>query len=116
MRRGFLEGWDLLSGRSENCAQKNLVLIFNNNDTKLSQTKKNNRGYPSEYPIGYFKSPIGDISYNLGPGIGSLTLLYLTQKSPIPNWVYYLQLGTICPNGLFSVSCIIKQYQTGVTP
>ena len=30
---------------------------------------------------GYF--PLG-----LGLGISSLTLLYLTQKSPIPNWVY----------------------------
>ena len=43
-------------------------------------------------PIGYFKSPIGDILYNLGLEFGSLTLLYLTQKCPIPNMVYYPQV------------------------
>ena len=34
-------------------------------------------------PIGYFKWPIGDNSSNRGLGICSLTLLYLTQKSPM---------------------------------
>ena len=44
-------------------------------------------------PIMYFKSPIGDILTKWGLGICSLTLFYLTQKSPILNWVYYCQLG-----------------------
>ena len=43
-------------------------------------------------PIGYFKSPIGDILSNWGLVICSLTLHYQTHISPIPNWIHYPQL------------------------
>ena len=43
--------------------------------------------------IGNFKIPIGDVLCNLGLEICSRTLLYLSQKCPISNWVYYPQLG-----------------------
>ena len=43
-------------------------------------------------PIGYHKSPIGDILYNWIFVICFRTLLYLIQIVPIPNWVYYPQL------------------------
>ena len=44
-------------------------------------------------PVGYFKSPIGDILFNWGYVIYSLTLRYQTHISPIPNLIYYPQLG-----------------------
>ena len=43
--------------------------------------------------IWYFKSPIGDILSNWGLLICFLTLFYQTHIYPIPNWIYYLQLG-----------------------
>ena len=72
-----------------------------------------NRGLTEEntqlriiFPIGYFKFPMGYILSKWGLGIYSLTLLYMTQKSSIPKWVYYpqigilyTQLGIICPIG-----------------
>ena len=44
-------------------------------------------------PIGYFKSPIGDILSDWGLVICSLTLRCQTHISPIPNWIYYPRLG-----------------------
>ena len=41
--------------------------------------------------IKYLKFPIGFILSNWGLGICSL--LYMTHKSPIPNWVHNIQLG-----------------------
>ena len=89
--------------------------IASNRPKKYSRAffLKPNRGLTEEKtqlgiisPIGYFKWPIRDVLANLGLGICSLTLLYLTKKSPILNWVYYNQLrirypklGIICPNG-----------------
>ena len=64
--------------------------------------------------IGCFKSPIRDTVSNWGLGIYSLSLFYLTQKSPSPNRLYsfklgigYTQLGILCPIGIFSVSSLI---------
>ena len=57
--------------------------------------------------------------------ICSLTLLYLTQKSPIPNWIYYPQLeigylrsGIICQIGdilwYLSIQCSEQKRNTSV--
>ena len=58
------------------------------------------------FPIGYFKFPIVDILFNWGLVIWSLNLRYQTHISPIPNWIYYPQLGIwdpqlgiLCPIG-----------------
>ena len=49
-------------------------------------------------PIGYFKYPVRYILYNWGVRICSLTLLYPTRKSPIPDWVYYPKMFFfVCP-------------------
>ena len=66
-------------------------------------------------PIGYLKYPIGDILFNWGLVICSLTLRYwlMYPQSPIryfipdwgfevPNWGYYAKLG------IFSVSSLIR--------
>ena len=58
-------------------------------------------------PIGYYKSPNEDILSNWRLGHCSLTPLYLTQKFPNSNWVYYPQfnqLGMLCPVGIFNKS------------
>ena len=87
---------------------------------KLRVAWNDNRGLPEENtllgiisPIGHYKSPIGAILFNWGFGICSLGLLYQTHISPIPNWVYYLQLGIggpqlriICPIGDIYVSSV----------
>ena len=44
-------------------------------------------------PIGYFKSPIGDVFSNWGLVICSLTLRYHNHISPIPDWIFYPKLG-----------------------
>ena len=67
--------------------------------------KMNSRGLTEENTrlciisqIGYFQSLIENYYFsNLGLGICSLTLIYLTQKSPIPHWVYYPQLEISYP-------------------
>ena len=57
-------------------------------------------------PIGYFRSPIGDMLSNLELVTFSVTLRFQTQMFPIPNGIYYpklgisySQLGIICPIG-----------------
>ena len=60
---------------------------------KRGQTEKNTQ-FGKLSPIGYFKSPVGDILYNWGLVICYLNLLYLTK-------ILNLQLGMLSLNGNF---------------